>query len=123
MSRMSMHTPPCGALIWPSSEVPVPNAITGTPWAAQMRTICCTSCVACGNTTASAGSFTTQVVVLACCSRTADDVTRRLPNWAASWAITAAVASRPASGRALVSLTEAIMRAFHWFADLRAFSA
>ena len=43
MSRKSIETPPYGALIWPSSEVPVPNAITGTRCWAQMRTICCTS--------------------------------------------------------------------------------
>ncbi len=30
MSRRSMQTPPAGALTCPSSEVPVPNAITGT---------------------------------------------------------------------------------------------
>ena len=31
MSRKSIETPPCGALTWPSSEVPVPNGMTGTP--------------------------------------------------------------------------------------------
>ena len=30
MSRKSSETPPCGALTWPSSEVPVPNGMTGT---------------------------------------------------------------------------------------------
>ena len=30
MSRKSIDTPPNGALTWPSSEVPVPNGMTGT---------------------------------------------------------------------------------------------
>ena len=45
MSRKSIETPPCGALMWPSSEVPVPNGITGTRCCAQMRTASCTSSV------------------------------------------------------------------------------
>jgi hypothetical protein len=48
MSRMSTDTPPNGALTWPSSEVPVPKAITGTRRSAQMHTISCTSSVDCG---------------------------------------------------------------------------
>jgi hypothetical protein len=48
MSRTSIDTPPIGALMWPSSEVPTPNGMTGTPLSAQMRTICCTSPVFCG---------------------------------------------------------------------------
>ena len=35
MSRKSRQMPPRGALTWPSSEVPVPNAITGTRSAAH----------------------------------------------------------------------------------------
>ena len=61
MSRKSIETPPCGALTWPSSEVPVPNGITGTLWRAQIRTASCTSAVSCGNTTASGGWFSIQV--------------------------------------------------------------
>ena len=38
-----------------------------------------TSSVACGNTTASGGWLSIQVVVWPCCSRTACEVTRRLP--------------------------------------------
>ena len=38
----------------------------------------------CGNTTASGGWFSIQVTVLPCCSRTACEVTTRLPNFAAS---------------------------------------
>src|SRR5262245_39037563 len=92
MSRKSIETPPWGALTWPSSEVPVPNGITGTRWAAQMRTVSCTSSVLCGNTTASGGWFSIQVVVLPCCSRTACEVTRRLPKRAASPPMAAATA-------------------------------
>ena len=108
MSRTSMHTPPSGALIWPSSEVPVPNAITGTRCAAQIRTICCTSSVVCGNTTASGGSLATQVVVLACCSRTAVEVTSRLPNCAASARTTDSTAFGSRASRADVSVDIAI---------------
>ncbi len=79
MSRKSRQMPPRGALTWPSSEVPVPNAITGTRCAAHSRTISCTSSVACGNITASGGWFAIQVVVWPCCSRTACEVTSRLP--------------------------------------------
>src|SRR4051812_230615 len=93
MSRKSTDTPPRGALMWPSSEVPVPNGMTGTRCAAQMRTIVWTSAVVCGNTTASGASFSIQVVVLACCSRTACEVTSRLPNSAASAAMTALTAA------------------------------
>src|ERR1700723_2364887 len=92
MSRKSMQTPPAGALTCPSSEVPVPNAITGTPWPAQMRTTSCTSAVSCANTTASGGCDFSQVVVWACWSRTACEVTRRLPNRAASFSTAAATA-------------------------------
>ena len=70
----------------------MPNAITGTRCAAQMRTASCTSSVVCGNTTASGGWFSIQVVVLACCSRTACEVTSRLPNLAVSAATAALLA-------------------------------
>jgi len=78
--------------MWPSSEVPVPKGMTGTRRLAQMRTMSCTSSVACGKTTASGGSFAIQLVVLACCSRTAREVTSRLPNFAASAATPASIA-------------------------------
>src|SRR5215831_19806347 len=78
--------------MWPSSEVPVPKGMTGTRSLAQMRTMSCTSPVACGKTTASGGSLAIQVVVLACCSRTACEVTTRLPNFAVSAATTALTA-------------------------------
>jgi len=58
---------------------------------AQMRTMSCTSSVACGKTTASGGSLAIQLVVLACCSRTAREVTSRLPNFAASAATAASI--------------------------------
>ena len=35
--------PPCAANACPSSEVPAPQGVTGTPFAAQIRTISCTS--------------------------------------------------------------------------------
>ena len=40
-----METPPSSAAMWPSSEVPVPKAMTGMPCAAQTRTIAATSSV------------------------------------------------------------------------------
>ena len=99
MSRKSIEMPPCGALTWPSSDEPVPNGITGTPWPAQMRTISCTSAVLCGNTTASGGWFAIQVSVLPCCSRTACEVTRRLPNFCVSTRIAASIAAGVAARR------------------------
>ena len=48
-----METPPSMAAKWPSSEVPVPKAMTGVPCAAQMRTISATSSVDRGKATAS----------------------------------------------------------------------
>ena len=94
MSRKSRQMPPRGALTWPSSDVPVPKATTGTRCLAHSRTISCTSSVACGNTTASGGWLAIQVVVWPCCSRTACDVTSRLPYRGASAAITASAALR-----------------------------
>ena len=94
--------------MWPSSEVPVPNGMTGTRCAAQMRTIAWTSSVACGNTTASGAWFSIQVVVLACCSRTACEVTSRLPNCAASAAMTALIAAGSRAIRADFSCTNVI---------------
>ncbi len=51
-----MVTPPRSAAMWPSSEVPVPNGITGTRCAAQICTIPLTSSVECGKATASGGA-------------------------------------------------------------------
>jgi hypothetical protein len=78
----------------------VPNGITGTPWPAQTRTISCTSAMLCGNTTASGGWFTIQVSVLPCCSRTACEVTRRLPNLCVSTRIAASIAAESRPGAA-----------------------
>src|SRR5207253_3065668 len=83
MSRRSIETPPAGALTWPSSEVPVPKAITGTPRGAQIRTTSWISAVSCAITTASGACDGSHVVVWACCSRTACAVTRWLPKSAA----------------------------------------
>ena len=71
--------------MWPSSEVPVPKGMTGTRSLAQMRTMSCTSSVACGKTTASGGSLAIQLVVLACWSRTARGVNRRDTSLRCSW--------------------------------------
>ena len=69
MAEVSIEIPPCGALMWPSNEVPVPNGIIGTPCRAHSFTMSTTSAVVWGNTTASGGSLRTEVRVLACCSR------------------------------------------------------
>jgi hypothetical protein len=53
---VSTETPPCAARMWPSSDEPVPNGITGTACAAQARTIAATSSVERGNATASGGA-------------------------------------------------------------------
>ena len=52
---MSRVTPPSSAQTLPSTEVPTPKGIIGTPWAAQMRTIPATSSVVSGKATASGG--------------------------------------------------------------------
>src|SRR3984957_1329338 len=92
-----MQTPPAGALTCPSSEVPVPKAITGTLCLAQIRTTSWMSAVSCAITTASGGCGASQVVVCACWSRTACDVISRLPNRAASDSMV--LASACGSGR------------------------
>ena len=97
MSRRSMQMPPAGALTCPSSEVPVPKAITGTEYLAQIRTTSWMSAVSCAITTASGGCVGSHVVVWACCSRTACEVISRLPNRAAS--ASTALASACGSGR------------------------
>ena len=48
MRAKSSVTPPRIALVWPSSAVPAPKAITGQPCAAQMFTIRATSSVVSG---------------------------------------------------------------------------
>ncbi len=53
MRERSTVTPPRMAETLPSSEVPAPNGMTGTPCSAQSRTIAATSSVEVGNTTAS----------------------------------------------------------------------
>jgi hypothetical protein len=53
----------------------------------------CTSSVDCGKITASGGWLGIQVTVLPCCSRTACEVTTRLPNYAVSAAIAVLLAS------------------------------
>jgi hypothetical protein len=73
----------------------------GMPCFEQMRTTCCTSSVLCGNTTASGAWFGIQVTVLPCCSRTAREVTNRLPNAAASSPMAAA---KPSGLRGLATV-------------------
>ena len=92
--------PPCGALIWPSSEVPAPNGISGTRCAAHSRTTSCTSSVLVANTTASGGCGRCQVKLLACWVRTACDVETRFGQraWRAS-------TTRPTDETDVASLT------------------
>src|SRR6185503_1102138 len=82
-----------------------------TPFSAQIRTICCTSSVLCGKTTASGGWFAIQVTVLPCCSRTACDVTTRLPKAAVRAAmvllIAPALRPRPATSLTAINLSSA----------------
>src|SRR4029078_3361435 len=82
-----------------------------TPFSAQIRTICCTSSVLCGKTTASGGWFAIQVTVLPCCSRTACEVTTRLPKAAVRAAIVLLIApalrSRPATSLTAIKLSSA----------------
>ena len=96
MRDRSMQTPPWGALTWPSSEVPVPNGITGTRCSAQMRTISATSSVESAKATASGGWFGNQVSTLACCSRTVALTVSRSPSRWPIDAIARATASSPA---------------------------
>ena len=51
-----MLIPPRTAPTWPSSEVPAPKGITGTPAAAQTPTACATSSVDSAKKTASGGA-------------------------------------------------------------------
>ena len=57
MREKSMHTPPYSAATWPSSDVPTPNAITGTRAARHSRTIAATSSFVSGNTTTSGSAL------------------------------------------------------------------
>src|SRR6185369_12853741 len=93
-------------LNWPSREVPVPNAITGTPCLAQIRTTSWMSDVSCAITTASGGCGASQVVVWACWSRTACEVISRLPNRAASASMVAANASGSGRCKVLVVMSK-----------------
>src|SRR5260370_24576041 len=72
--------------------------MTGSPWAAQICTIACTSSAEDGNATASGGWFATQVVVLACCARTAGATDTRSPSRCASAASAALRAPSPPCG-------------------------
>jgi hypothetical protein len=83
----STEMPPAGALRWPSSDEPVPKAMTGVRCVAQTRTISATSSVLSAKITASGGWLGSQVVVWPCCSRTAADSLRRSPNRCFSTAI------------------------------------
>ena len=63
MREQSSETPPCGALTWPSSEVPTPNGTIGASCLAQSFTTSVTSSLDSANTTASGGWFSSQVSV------------------------------------------------------------
>ena len=81
--------PPLGALIWPSSEVPVPKAMIGVLRRAHSWTICCTSSADSANTTASGRWASWNEMSLPCCSRTAGAVLTRSPKSCFSSAIVA----------------------------------
>src|SRR5262252_7013054 len=86
------------------------------PCIAQTRTASTTFYAVCGKITASGGSLAYHVVVLPCCWRTASDVTRRLPNVAASElsVVATAFASGRARPRADVLAANAMIRSlFH----------
>ena len=117
MHDRSSDTPPKGALTWPSSEVPVPNGITGTRASAQSFTTSTTSGVLSANSTASGGCVAIQVNVLACCSRNAVPVEKRLPNRVARRANRVRLAS--AEGRSTASAMNALMAALYHPCDSR----
>ena len=79
MRLKSSEMPPLGALIWPSSEVPVPKAMIGVLCRAQSWTICCTSSADSAKTTASGRWASWKEMSLPCCSRTACAVLTRSP--------------------------------------------
>ena len=73
----------------------MPNGITGTRASAQRRTMSATSSVDCAKTTASAGSFGSQLVVFACWRRISAPCDMRSPNWAFSRSRTPGSPSSP----------------------------
>src|SRR6476660_3482117 len=117
MRERSSDTPPNGALTWHSREVKVPHGMTATRAAAQSFTASTTSAVVSANSTASGGCVAIQVSVLACCSRSAVPVEKRLPNRAARRANRAHLASD--EGRPAASAMNALMAALYHHRDSR----
>ncbi len=93
MRVKSSDSPPLGALMWPSSEVPAPYGMIGTRWVRATSTTLTTSSVLSTQITASGGSLGIQVMVLACWRRISSPVCRRSPKRWRSTAI--AVATLP----------------------------
>ena len=91
--EQSSETPPCGALTWPSSDVPTPKGTIGASCLAQSFTRSITSSLVSANTTASGGWFSSQVSVCPCALRIASEAVKRLPKRAARSALSAATAS------------------------------
>ena len=75
----SSETPPATAATWPSSEVPAPNATTGTRCSAQTSTTRPTSSVERAKATASGGCTGWCASPRPCCSRSAAAVVNRSP--------------------------------------------
>src|SRR6202021_3983191 len=82
-----------GALTWPSSEEPTPNGTIGASCRAQSLVRSMTSSLSSAKTTASGGSFLSQVSVWPCAWRIASEAVKRLPKRAARSELSAATAS------------------------------
>src|SRR5277367_1220388 len=93
MRERSSETPPWGALTWPSSEEPTPNGTIGASCRAQSLARSMTSSLSSAKTTASGGSFLSQVSVWPCAWRIASEAVKRLPKRAARSELSAATAS------------------------------
>src|SRR3984957_14339998 len=93
MRERSSETPPCGALTWPSSDEPIPKGTIGASWRAQSLVRSITSSLVSANTTASGGSFLSQVSVWPCALQIASEAVKRLPKRAARSELSAATAS------------------------------
>src|SRR5207342_23454 len=73
-------TPPCTASVLPSTEVPAPYAMTGTPASRQRFTASTTSSVDSAKITASGGMGAKWVSLRPCSSRIASPCWKRSPN-------------------------------------------
>ena len=76
----SSETPPWTGSTWPSSELPAPNGITGTPCSEQMRRIAATSSVLCAKATASGSRGAKRDSSRLCRPSTDGEVAKRSPS-------------------------------------------